>query len=66
MNGLKKEIKIALLLQACFLLLNKFGCTADMLSGLIFGASSVFFLIGFIPEKSRVKVKKFKTGLFSR
>lgn len=60
---LNKELKVAILLQAIYLILDRFFNVPDFIMGLLLGVGLCFVVIGILPRKSHSTIKQFKNSL---
>lgn len=60
---LKTEFKIGLLTFALYIILYRFTNTHESILGLIFGISIGAYIIGFLPQNIKTKIKTFKKSL---
>ncbi|MDO4272856.1 MAG: hypothetical protein Q4D16_04230 [Eubacteriales bacterium] len=61
---MRKELSIGLLTFALTLTVKQFIDIPELIMGGLLGFSIVFELLGALPEKTYLKVKKFKGSLF--
>lgn len=60
---MKKELRIGILLQISYLIMNRFLNIPDLLLGLLFGIGLILIISGMLPEKTYEKMKRLKNGL---
>ena len=57
---MKKELRVGILLQSIYLILNQFLNIPNFILGLLLGLELCLIIIGILPEKAYVKIKQFK------
>ena len=57
---MRKELKIGIFLQAIFNILEHFFNVPDLLLGFLVGLGLCFIIIGILPEKAYLRLKKWK------
>lgn len=57
---MKKELKLGILLQAIYLILNRFLNIPNFVLGLLLGLGLCFIIIGILPERAYVRIKQLK------
>ena len=57
---MKKELRVGILLQSIYLILNQFLNIPNFILGLLLGLGLCLIIIGILPEKAYVKIKQFK------
>ena len=58
---MKKELRLGILLQAIYLILNRFLNIPNFILGLLLGLGLCFIIIGILPERAYVKIKQLKS-----
>lgn len=58
--GMRKELRVGIILQATYLALNRFFNIPDFISGFFIGLGLFLIVIGILPEKTYGKIKQLK------
>jgi len=59
--SMKKELRVGILLQTIYLIIDRFLNIPDFILGLLLGLGLCLIVIGILPEKAYFKIKKTKT-----
>lgn len=57
---MKKELRLGVLLNATYLVLNRFLNIPNFILGVLLGLGFCFVIIGILPERTYVKIKQLK------
>lgn len=55
--SMKKELRVGILLQVIYLILDRFFNIPDFTLGLLLGLGLCLIVIGLLPEKTHFKIK---------
>ena len=59
---MKKELRLGILSIAIYLVFKRFLNIPDFILGFLMGLALLFIIIGLLPEKTYVKIKKIKNS----
>lgn len=58
---MRKELRLGILLQAIYLIVNRFLNIPNFILGLLLGLGLCFIIMGILPERAYVKIKQLKS-----
>ncbi|MFA7533290.1 MAG: hypothetical protein WCY46_03070 [Tissierellaceae bacterium] len=60
---MRGELKLGIILQAIYLILNRFLNLTNFISGLLLGLGLCLIIIGILPERAYLKIKQLKSTI---